>query len=70
MNFYERGRSTDEIYEIKTNNVDSDIMRVRYFSFKESPSWSDDFQQNAKKVGFILKSVHVYMETFDQNLTL
>ena len=44
-------------------------MRVRdFFFFKESRSWSGDFQQNANKVDFILKSV--YIETLDQNLTL
>ena len=32
------------------------------------PSWSGDFQQNANKVDFILKSV--YIDTLAENLTL
>ena len=66
--FYEKRRSIDKIHAIKTNNFDSDIIRVRDFYFKESPSWSGDFQQNANKVDFILKSV--YIETLDENLIL
>ena len=45
----------DKIYAIKTNNFVSDIIRVRDFYFKESPSWSGDFLQNANKIDFILK---------------
>ena len=48
----------DEICAIKTNNFDSDIMRVRDFFFKESLSWSGDFQQNANKFTLFWK---VYM---------
>ena len=65
---YENGRSEDKIYAIKNNNFESDIIRVRDFYFKERPSWSSDFQQNANKVDFILKSV--YIETLAENLTL
>ena len=38
--------SIDEIYEIETNDFDSDIMKVWDFFFQDSPSWSGDFQQN------------------------
>ena len=31
--FYENGRSNDKIYAIKTNNFESDIIRLRYFYF-------------------------------------
>ena len=31
--FYENGRSKDKIYVIKTNNFESDIIRVRVFFF-------------------------------------
>ena len=66
--FYVNGRSKDKIYAIKTNNFESDIIRVRDFYSKERPLWSGDFQQNANKVDFILKSV--YIETLAENLTL
>ena len=56
------------MYAIKTNNFESDIFRVRDFYFLERPSWTGDFQQNANKVDFILKSVHI--ETLAENLTL
>ena len=62
------GRSKDKIYAIKTNNFQSDIIRVRDFYFEERPSWTVDFQQNANKVDFILKSVKI--ETLAENLTL
>ena len=52
----------------KTNNFESDIIRVRDFYFLERPLWSGDFQQNANKVHFILKIV--YIETLAENLTL
>ena len=47
-----------KIYAIKTNNFEPDI-RVRNFYFLERPSLSGDYQQNANKVDFILKSVHI-----------
>ena len=46
----------DEIHAIDTNNFYFDILRVRDFYFKESLSWSGDFQQ---KVDFIFKSVYI-----------
>ena len=54
--------------QLKTNNSESDIIRVRDLYFKERPSWSGDFKQNTNKVDFILKSV--YIETLAENLTL
>ena len=51
----------------KTNNFESDIIRVQDFYFLERPSWSGDFQQNANKVEFILKIV--YIKTLAENLT-
>ena len=62
--FYENGRSKDKIYAIKTTILNL----IRGFYFKERPSWSGDFQLNAIKVDFILKSV--YIETLAENLTL
>ena len=53
---------------MKTNKFYSDIMRVRYGCFSESPSWSGDFQRNTNNIDFIMKSV--YIETLDQNVTL
>ena len=58
----------DKIYAIKTKKIESDIIRIRDFYFKERPSWSGDFQQNANKIDFILKSV--YIDTLAENLTL
>ena len=54
--FDEDGRSKDKIDAINTDNFESDFFKVRDFYFYERPSWSDDFQQNANKVDFILKS--------------
>ena len=65
--FYEKWRSIDKTHAIKSNNFDSDITRDRDYYFYESPSWSSNFQQNAK-VAFILKSGH--SDTFAQNLIL
>ena len=56
------------MYAIKTNNFEYDIIRVRDFCFKERPSWSADFQQNANKIDYIFKSV--YIETLAENLIL
>ena len=39
---------------------------ISNFKFRESPSWSGDFQQKANKIYFILKSV--YIETLVENL--
>ena len=58
----------DKTYAIKSNNFDSDITRDRGFYMQESPSWSCDFQQNANKNDFILKSGH--SDIFAQNLIL
>ena len=66
--FYEKWRSKDKIYAKTPNIFYSDIIRVRYFYFSARPSLSGDFQQNANKVDFILKSVHI--ETLPENLTL
>ena len=66
--FYENRRSKDKIYAIKTKKFESDIIRMRDFYFLEMASWSGDFQQNANKIDFILKSV--YIETLAKNLTL
>ena len=66
--FYENGRLKDKIYAIKNKNFESDIIRIRDFYFKKRSSWSGDFQQNANKIDFILKSV--YNETLAENLTL
>ena len=51
-----------------SEQADSDISRDRDCYFEDSSSWSGDFQQNANKVGFILKSWR--SETFAQNLLL
>ena len=56
------------MYAIKTNNLESDIIKARDFYFQEKPPWSGDFKQNTNKVGFIFKSV--YIETLAENLTL
>ena len=53
---------------MKLNNFDSYITRDQYRYFKECTPWSGDFQQNAHKVDFILKSGH--RDIFAQNLIL
>ena len=63
--FYERGRSIDKTYAIKSNNFDCEITKDRDWFFLGK---SGDFQQIANKLDFILKSEH--SDTFAQNIII